>query len=286
MHSIHIVRVSRYGPGSATLTGLSVSLERNCASCTAIGRLRPEPAEHGRVAYVARRHVQRAQFLLEVFGIVDQRQQVGERNELAVVQPAADEAGVAVAALLAVGDHIDFRAQLRVHAQAHGVVGGRLELFLRQPALQAVVHRLHHPAWPWPAADAHHRQRRDRRRGGGLGQSLAEPCRLGGLDAAAAPDWRRGACAGAERSARAPLHTRNDVALPPAAATDTSSLPCETAPGGQVFLDRDLGRDDLQQATARQRIDVAADQEQQAAAAVQIAPVEGGVGSVGVEGGR
>jgi len=40
MHSIHIVRASRYGPGSATFTGRSVSPRTKASSWTASGRLR------------------------------------------------------------------------------------------------------------------------------------------------------------------------------------------------------------------------------------------------------
>jgi hypothetical protein len=50
------------------------------------------------------------------------------------------------------------------------------------------------------------------------------------------------------------------------------------APGRQVLVDRDLGRADLQQAARRQRVDVLADQQQQAVAAVEVAAVEGDVG--------
>ena len=41
MHSIHMVRVNRYGPGNATFTGLSVIIFTNSSSCTASGLLRP-----------------------------------------------------------------------------------------------------------------------------------------------------------------------------------------------------------------------------------------------------
>jgi hypothetical protein len=41
MHSTHISRDRRYGPGSATFTGRSVSVRANACSWTASGRLRP-----------------------------------------------------------------------------------------------------------------------------------------------------------------------------------------------------------------------------------------------------
>ena len=221
----------------------------------------------------------------KLLGIVDQRQQVGERDELAVVQPAADEAGVAVAALLAVGDHVDVCAQLRVHAQPHGVVGGGLELVLRQPAFQMVMHRLHHPARPWPAAHAHHGQRRNRRSGGGLGQALTEASRFDGIERRShrldALRWR-----GARAFSQSALAHQERRGLATGAGHRHQLVARETAPGGQILLDGDLGGDDLQQAAARKRIDVTADHQQQAAAAVEIAPVEAGVRKEGVKRGR
>jgi len=101
--------------------------------------------------------VERAHLPLELLGIVDQREQIGEGNELAVVEPPADEARVVVATLLAVGDDVGARAELSVDGQAHGVVAGGLELGLAQAPLEVLVDRLQHPAGAWPAADAHHR---------------------------------------------------------------------------------------------------------------------------------
>ncbi len=55
-------------------------------------RLRsPERAEHDRVAHVGRRHVERAQLGLEMLWIVDERQKVGERDQLAIVEARTDK---------------------------------------------------------------------------------------------------------------------------------------------------------------------------------------------------
>ena len=125
----------------------------------------PERAEHCRVAHITGRHIERAQFTLELFRIIDQRQQVGQWNQLAVVENAADEARVTVAALLAVRHHVDTGAQLRVDRELHRVVGGGLKRSVVEAAFHMLVDRLHHPARARPTADAHHRERLDRRGG-------------------------------------------------------------------------------------------------------------------------
>jgi hypothetical protein len=56
------------------------------------------------------RNVERTQLALELGRIVDVGQQIGDRDELAVVEEAADEARVVVAALLAIGEDVDARA--------------------------------------------------------------------------------------------------------------------------------------------------------------------------------
>ncbi len=122
-----------------------------------------KPAENGRVADFAGRDVERAQFSLEFLGMIDERQQVDERNELAIVQAAGNEARIAVSPLLSVGDDVDAGPLLPGDGQAHGVVSRFLEGSFGEPALDMGMHRFEHPARPWPGADAHHRERGDRR---------------------------------------------------------------------------------------------------------------------------
>ena len=114
-------------------------------------------AEHSRVAHVTRGYVKRTQFALEFFGVIHQRQQIGQRNELAIIQNAADKAGIAVAALLAVGHHIHTRTQLRAYRQLHGVVGRGLKRSFVEAAFHVFVYGLHHPTRTRPTANAHHR---------------------------------------------------------------------------------------------------------------------------------
>src|SRR5207247_9374472 len=63
-----------------------------------------ERTEHRRVPDLGRRHVERAQLGRELLRIVDQRKQIGERDQLTVVEQPAHEARVVVTPLLAVGD--------------------------------------------------------------------------------------------------------------------------------------------------------------------------------------
>ena len=122
----------------------------------------PDRSEECGMAHLRCGDVERAHLPLELLGIVDQREQIGEGNELAVVEPPADEARVVVAPLLAVADGVDAGPELSVDGQAHGVVAGRRELGLAQSPFQVFVDRLQHPARSRPAADTHHRQRADR----------------------------------------------------------------------------------------------------------------------------
>ena len=110
MHSIHIVRVNVYGPGNATLMGLDVSVFANFSSWTAKGRLLPSrPKTAGCRTSVAGTSSESSSFA-NFIGIVNQGKEVGKRNELAVVQQASDETGIAVAPLLTIGDHVHRRA--------------------------------------------------------------------------------------------------------------------------------------------------------------------------------
>src|SRR5262249_19184279 len=124
-----------------------------------------ERAEEGRVAHLRGGNVERAHFVLELLGVVDEREQVGERDQLTVVEPPADEAGVVVAPLLAGRDDVGTRAELRVERETYSIVTGGLELGLAQSSFEMLVDRLQHPARARPAADAHHREGADRRRG-------------------------------------------------------------------------------------------------------------------------
>jgi hypothetical protein len=75
---------------------------------------------------------------------------------LAVIEPRADKAGIAVASLLAVSDEIDAGAQLRFDGEPGRVIGGRLKFAFRKAPLQMVVDRLQHPARARPASYSHH----------------------------------------------------------------------------------------------------------------------------------
>ena len=113
------------------------------------------------VAHLASGHVEGAQLAVELVGVVDHGGQVAEGDELAVVEEATDEAGVVVAALLAIGDDIDAGAALGVEGEAHGVVRGLAEGVVAEAAFEVVVQGLEHPAGSGPAPDAHDRERGD-----------------------------------------------------------------------------------------------------------------------------
>ena len=80
------------------------------------------------VANLSGWHVEGAQLLFELVGVVDHSGEVGEWDELAVVEEAAYETGVAVAALLSVGYHVDTGTKLGVDGESGGVVSGGLEV--------------------------------------------------------------------------------------------------------------------------------------------------------------
>ena len=127
-------------------------------------------AEDDGVAHLCGGDVKGAELPLEVVRVVHHGGEVAEGDELAVVEEATDEAGVAVAALLAVGEDAGAGAELGVDGEADGVVGGGLEVGVAEAALEAVVDGLEHPAGPRPAADAHDGQGPD----GGRGPRLRE----------------------------------------------------------------------------------------------------------------
>jgi len=70
---------------------------------------------------------------------------------MTVVEEAAHEARVVVAALLTVGDDVDTGADLRVDGEAHRVARRRLELVVTKPPLEMLVNGSEHPARPAPA---------------------------------------------------------------------------------------------------------------------------------------
>jgi hypothetical protein len=78
------------------------------------------------------------------------------------------------------------------------------------------------------------------------------------------------------RGQRALAHEK--AALPVAPRDRHQLVAGHAAPRGEIFLDRDFGRGELEQLAVRQRIDVLADQQEQAVAAVEIAAVEARVG--------
>ena len=91
------------------------------------------------MAYLAGWDVQGAQLALELFGIIDIRQQVGDGNQLAVVEQPADEAGVVITTLLAVGEYVDAGTLLGGCRQSHGIISGLVKLFGRHAAFEMIV---------------------------------------------------------------------------------------------------------------------------------------------------
>src|SRR5262249_60692608 len=88
------------------------------------------------------------------FGIVHEGKEVGQGDELAVVETSAHEACVIVPPLLAIGEHVDLGASLRGHREPRRVLAGGGELLFGQPSLDAVGNSLQHRARrrPPPAA--------------------------------------------------------------------------------------------------------------------------------------
>ena len=76
-------------------------------------------------------HIQALHLLFEVSRIIDQGKQVGQWNKKAIIEKPADKAGVVIAALLSVRDHVHARAQLGLDRQPHCVIGGRLKVGVR-----------------------------------------------------------------------------------------------------------------------------------------------------------
>ena len=239
---------------------------------------RPAPAQLSvdhRVTDLRRGDVQGAELSLELLGVVNHGGQVAQGDELAVVQQAANEAGVAVSALLAVGEDVNASANLGVDGEPRRIVRRGVKLHLLEPALQVVVHGLEHPAGPRPAADAHDGQRRDP----GRGSRRRERSRDRNLD----PELL---AYGSRRDGASPLHegplADEKAALPPAPRPRDQLVAGQAAPGRQLDLDRRVRGQYLQQPSALQGVDVASNQEQQPSTAVQVAAVEADVGLVRV----
>ncbi len=102
-----------------------------------------ERPEDRRMAYLPGGDVERSQLPLELLGVLDVGQQVGDRDQLAVLQQPADEAGVVVPPLLPVGEDVDPGPQLCLDGQAYGVVRRLGELLVADPRLEVLVQRAH-----------------------------------------------------------------------------------------------------------------------------------------------
>src|SRR5439155_14312668 len=158
------------GPGNGDLHGTVGQGPRELVLVDGQRTAAAEWPPDGGMTHLGRGDVERAQLRFEFRRVVDQRYEVDERDELAVVEEAAHEARVVVTALLTVGDDVDTGADLRVDGEAHRVARRRLELVVTKPPLEMLVKGPEHPARPGPAPDAHDRQRRDRQRGRGWRQ--------------------------------------------------------------------------------------------------------------------
>ena len=246
-------------------------------------------AEHRGMSHLAGRHVQGAQFALEFFRVVHVGQQVGDRNQLAVVQQAADEAGVVVAALFAVREDADAGALLRGHGQADRIVRGLGEFVVRQATFEMVVERAQQPRRPRPASDAHHGQRGDGRCGLRVRESVGNDDFCNGLSdgrvfffagtalaAAFLLARGRGRFGGLGRFRRQGGRSFGDEEAVLGSLLDVGHevVAGQPTPRGQVFDDRRFGGQDFEQLAGRQRVDVLADEQQEPVAAVEVATVE------------
>ena len=118
------------------------------------GRIAREPAEDGRVPDRLGRNVERLQLARELVGMLHVGKQVDDRDELAVLEPRSDEAGVAVPALLAVGHDVDTGIELGLDDHGHGAVGQLLELVFVESAFEPLVQGPQQPVGTRPAPDA------------------------------------------------------------------------------------------------------------------------------------
>ena len=105
------------------------------------GGISRQPSEDGGMPDRLGRNVERPQLARELVGMLDVGQQVDDRDELAVLKPAADEARVAVAPLLAIGHHINPGLELRLDHLGHSAVCHGLKLAVIKTPFQAFVKR-------------------------------------------------------------------------------------------------------------------------------------------------
>ena len=244
-----MVRVSRYGPGSATFTGRSVVR-------AARSRARGPPADGGGESgpktagwrTLPAGHVERPQLALELLRVVHVGQQVGDRDELAVVEPAADEARVVVAPLLAVGDDVDAGARAgprSARRTASSAVASKSASGRRPSRCSWRASSIQRGRGQLPIA--HDRERRDggggRRRGSDAGMRTGTSAAPG--HAAAAAGARRGR-GGAAAAARTSPCRRGSCAARPG-RSETSSLPVMRHQAGRSSPTEVSRRADLQQ---------------------------------------
>ena len=213
-------------------------------------------AEHGGMADLLRWHVQRLEFRCELLRIVDVRKQIGDRDQLAVVQPTTHEAGVVVAALFTVCDDIHAGAFLGGNRQSHRIIGSLLEILFGQPAAQPVVQRTKQPPRPWPTADAHDRKRRDAINCDGECHRLVN---------------RRGDHRFRFSHARL---SHQETALVAGLGLRDQLVACQPAPSRKLDFDGGIGGADFQQLSRIKWVDVPTDQQQQTVAAIEVAAVE------------
>ena len=232
----------------------------------------PQRSEDRGVAHLAGGHVQSAQFALELLRVLHVRQQVRNGDELAVLQPACDEARVVIAAHLPVGDGVHARALLCGEHQLHRIIRCGLEFFFRQPAGEVFVDRVKQPRLARPRPHGHDRKRRELRRGGRcreLGRHRRGNHFLGDrhlralallLGALLRCGLLRGRCFRGCFRKRPLAHQKAPAGLVGFLDHVDQLVAGESAPRGQVDWHRRLIGDDLQQLAFIQRVDVLANQ--------------------------
>ena len=221
------------GAGEGDLDRPSGTLPHELQLMQGEGAAASQGAEDDGVAHLRSGNVEGAELALELVRVVDHGGEVAEGDEEAVVEEAADEAGVAVAALLAVGEDVDAGADLSVDAEADGVVGGGLEVGLIQAALEAVVDGLEHPAGAGPAANAHDGEGRDGGRGLGVRQRFGHGDPDAGVLCAEGDGRLRGRRGAFGQRALAD----EEAALAAFSRPGDQLVAGQAAPGGQLDLD-------------------------------------------------
>jgi hypothetical protein len=107
------------------------------------------------LANLAERNVHRPQGGFEVQWVHRIREQINDWNELTLSEPAADEPGVSVAALLAIRTNIDAGSNLGGDREPHGIVAGFREVGNVEAAFELRMDGPNHPPRPGPGPDAH-----------------------------------------------------------------------------------------------------------------------------------